>query len=114
MQTKNKTLSVLKVIARAGVTLAIAVAMLSNVTIPVSATENASVEHPSTMETILNPDGTVKLDTGYTDALDIADYGVTLDSAHGPVLQPAALPVDDWAPLGSGLMLYLNFTGSLI
>ncbi len=103
MQTKNKTLSVLKVIARAGVTLAIAVATLSNVTIPVSAAESASVDHPSTMETILNPDGTARLDTGYTGALDIADYDVTLDPTYKPVLQPAALTVDDWAPLGSGL-----------
>ncbi len=61
MQTKNKTLSALKIIVRTGVTLAIAIAMLSNVTIPVSAAKNASTD-----ETSLNFDD--YLGSWFTDA----------------------------------------------
>ncbi len=62
-------------------------------------------------EGMLNPDGTLKLDEGFSGALDLSGYSVSLDSARGPIFGPASLgknspaasvTTGNWAAFGDG------------
>ncbi|MCI0477820.1 MAG: hypothetical protein L0Y55_16380 [Anaerolineales bacterium] len=57
-------------------------------------------------ETLLNSDGTLNTGTGVSGAVDLRGWNVTLDSARGPVFQPAGAPAapaaPTWQALGTG------------
>jgi len=51
---------------------------------------------------VINPDGTINLNTGFSGSLDLSASQVILDPENGPVLSPPML-TPDWYPLGPGL-----------
>lgn len=57
-------------------------------------------------EGLINPDGTLNLDTGFSGALDLSGYRVDMDLARGPILSPAqdteaaAPATGQWGALG--------------
>jgi hypothetical protein len=56
---------------------------------------------------MLNPDGTLNLEQGFSGALDIEGYNVVIDPKRGPVFgpagsAPAAVTPGDWAAIGDG------------
>jgi hypothetical protein len=66
------------------------------------------------VEQLLNPDGSLDLDTGYRGNLDIDNYDITLDPLRGPLLRPLAAP-SIWNALGAGLnnmVLVIAISGS--
>jgi LPXTG-site transpeptidase (sortase) family protein len=55
-----------------------------------------------TLETFLNPDGTLRMEAVNDGALDLGGWDVQLDPQRGPIFRPAALN-GTWSTLGSGL-----------
>src|SRR5436190_20871349 len=51
----------------------------------------------------LNPDGSLNLDADYNGSLDIGNYGIVLDPAHGPVFKPLMAP-GLWNTLGAAVL----------
>ena len=66
--------------------LIVAPGITSSPTRSVQATSGGAVSP----ETLLNPDGTLNLLTGFEGTLDLRGWEVTLDSKRGPVLKPAS------------------------
>ncbi|MBN1812466.1 MAG: hypothetical protein JXA14_11555, partial [Anaerolineae bacterium] len=59
------------------------------------------------VEQMLNADGTLDLDAGWSGALDQRGWGVALDDERGPLFQPAGSSparqtASDWSALGTG------------
>ncbi len=52
------------------------------------------------VETLLNPDGTLRLDGSFSGALDASGWQVSLDPERGPIFQPQA-GAPRWTNLGS-------------
>ncbi len=52
------------------------------------------------VETLLNPDGTLRLNGAFSGALDVSGWQVTLDSEQGPIFQPQA-GAPQWTNPGS-------------
>ncbi len=52
---------------------------------------------------VLNPDGTMKLNTEQSGAVDVRGWNVQLDPQRGPVFAPQAPTADIWSTLGNGL-----------
>ncbi|MDW8392384.1 MAG: hypothetical protein RMK84_19895, partial [Oscillochloridaceae bacterium] len=52
------------------------------------------------VETLLNPDGTLRLDGSFSGALDASGWQVILDPEQGPIFQPQA-GTPQWTNLGS-------------
>ena len=55
---------------------------------------------------MLNADGTLNLDKGFSGSLDLSGYSVEMDPKRGPVFGPAgsaaAVPSDEWDNVGDG------------
>ncbi|MDD2921204.1 MAG: hypothetical protein PHQ36_02865, partial [Anaerolineales bacterium] len=66
-------------------------------------TESAASSKGASPAGMLNADGTLNLDKGFSGALDLSGYNVQVDSKRGPVFAPAAaVTPGDWAALGDG------------
>lgn len=61
-----------------------------------SASDNATAE-------LVNPDGTLNLQTGFRGALDLTNWRVMVDRQHGPLFAPQ---VSEWSGLGNGVSSY--------
>ncbi len=62
--------------------------------------EDAPAPDATPVETLLNPDGTLRLDGSFSGALDVSGWQVTLDPEQGPIFQPQA-GTPRWTNLGS-------------
>ncbi|MCX7791253.1 MAG: hypothetical protein N2378_11485 [Chloroflexaceae bacterium] len=67
----------------------------------------APAQASTPLETLLNPDGSLRLDGSFSGALDVSGWQVTLDPEQGPIFQPQSGP-PRWTSLGSGTNGALN------
>jgi hypothetical protein len=78
---------------------------LTPATLATAQTESASeAVSPAGM---LNPDGTLDLDEGFSGALDLSGYNVQMDPKLGPIFGPA--PTGQWSGMGNGGNTFNSF-----